>query len=124
MAMRDAGVVAGSISTVLFVISYLPMLARAARTRDLSSYSPGSLLITNLGNIVHSLYVFSLPAGPLWILHSFYLVSSALMLWWWTRHHGQAAVAHREATPAGGPHTALHNDPVAHARLRPADAEP
>lgn len=98
MSLHDAGVLAGMVSTALFVIGYLPMLARAARTRDLSSYSPGSLMINNLGNLVHSLYVFSLPAGPLWLLHSFYLASSALMLWWWTRHHGPAAVSHREMT--------------------------
>jgi hypothetical protein len=88
MSLHDAGVVAGTVSTVLFVASYLPMLSRAARTRDLSSYSPGNLLLANLGNLVHSLYVFSLPAGPLWLLHTFYLVSSALMLSWWCRHHG------------------------------------
>jgi hypothetical protein len=81
MSLQDAGLLAGTVSTVLFVISYLPMLARAGRTRDLSSYSPGSLVTANLGNVVHSLYVFSLPAGPLWFLHSFYLVTTALMLW-------------------------------------------
>lgn len=98
MSLHDAGVLAGMVSTALFVIGYLPMLARAARTRDLSSYSPVSLMINNLGNLVHSLYVFSLPAGPLWILHTFYLLSSALMLWWWTRLHIPAAVSHREMT--------------------------
>lgn len=95
MSLRDAGVVAGTVSTALFVLSYLPMLVRAGRTRDLSSYSPGNLVIANVGNLVHSLYVFSLPAGPLWGLHTFYLVSTALMLWWWCRHHGPNRVRAR-----------------------------
>ena len=53
-------------STGLFAMSYLPMLVKAARTKDLSSYSLGNLAITNAGNLVHSLYVFSLPVGPIW----------------------------------------------------------
>ena len=71
---------AGSISTILFAASMLPMLFKAARTRDLSSYSLGNLWLINLANVVHSAYVFSLPAGPIWVLHTFYVVSSALML--------------------------------------------
>jgi hypothetical protein len=81
----DLAVFAGVLSTGLFAMSYLPMLVKAARTRDLSSYSLGNLAITNLGNAVHSLYVFSLPVGPIWFLHSFYLVASALMLIWFVR---------------------------------------
>ena len=79
-------VLAGSISTVIFAASYLPMLVKAVRTKDLASYSQSSLLLTNLGNAVHSLYVFSLPAGPIWALHTFYLVSSALMTTWYLRY--------------------------------------
>jgi len=81
----DLAVFAGVLSTGLFAMSYLPMLVKAARTRDLSSYSLGNLAITNLGNAVHSLYVFSLPVGPIWFLHTFYLVASALMLIWFVR---------------------------------------
>ena len=78
----DLAVFAGVLSTGLFAMSYLPMLVKAARTRDLSSYSLGNLVITNMGNLLYSLYVFSLPFGPIWFLHSFYLVASALMLGW------------------------------------------
>jgi len=78
VSLQETGVVAGTISTTLFVISYLPMLVKAVRTRDLRSYSASNLVVANVGNVVHSVYVFSLPAGPLWLLHSFYLVSSAL----------------------------------------------
>jgi uncharacterized protein with PQ loop repeat len=76
----NVSIVAGGISTLLFAISNLPMLIKAARTKDLSSYSLGSIAMINVANAVHSLYVFSLPAGPIWLLHSFYLIASALML--------------------------------------------
>jgi hypothetical protein len=81
----DLAVLAGVLSTGLFAMSYLPMLVKAARTKDLSSYSLGNLAITNAGNAVHSVYVFSLPVGPIWLLHTFYLVASALMLIWFFR---------------------------------------
>ena len=82
----DLAVFAGVVSTGLFTMSYLPMLVKAARTKDLSSYSLGNLAITNLGNLVHSVYVFALPFGPIWMLHGFYLVASALMLVWFLRY--------------------------------------
>lgn len=82
----DLAVIAGILSTGLFAMSYLPMLVKAARTKDLSSYSLGNIAITNVGNAVHSLYVFSLPLGPIWFLHTFYLVASALMLIWFLRY--------------------------------------
>ena len=65
---------------VIFAWSVLPMLAKAHRTRDLASYSLGNLVLTNVGNAVHSVYVFSLPVGPIWVLHGFYLGTSWLML--------------------------------------------
>lgn len=77
---------AGTASTVLFAISMLPMLRKASRTRDLASYSLSYLAMTNLANLVHSLYVFSLPIGPIWLLHTFYVVASALMLIWFIRY--------------------------------------
>jgi uncharacterized protein with PQ loop repeat len=82
----DLAVLAGVLSTGLFAMSYLPMLVKAARTKDLASYSLGNLAITNAGNAVHSVYVFSLPPGPIWFLHTFYLVASALMLMWFLRY--------------------------------------
>jgi uncharacterized protein with PQ loop repeat len=78
--------VAGTISTILFALSYLPMLVKAARTKDLGSYSLGNLATSNVANGVHSLYVFSLPMGPIWFLHSFYVVASALMFVWYLRY--------------------------------------
>lgn len=64
----DTSVLAGSFSTALFVFSYLPMLVKAARTRDLDSYSRSQLVLATVGNAVNSLYVFNLPMGPIWFL--------------------------------------------------------
>jgi hypothetical protein len=84
--MEAIPVLAGAVSTVIFAASTLPMLVKAARTRDLGSYSLGNIGLSNLGNLVHSVYVFHLPPGPIWVLHGFYLVSSALMLVWYLRY--------------------------------------
>lgn len=79
-------VLAGFASTIIFAISTLPMLLKAYRTRDLSSYSLGNILLANVGNLVHSVYIFALPPGPIWLLHAFYVVSTALMLIWYLRY--------------------------------------
>ena len=78
-------VLAGTVSTIVFVGSVLPMLHKAFRTRELSSYSLGNIVLANIGNAVHSVYVLALPPGPIWVLHAFYVVSSALMLHWCLR---------------------------------------
>lgn len=78
-------VLAGMASTVIFASSTMPMLGKALRTRELGSYSLGNLGLANVGNAVHSVYVFSLAPGPLWALHSFYLASTAFMLVWYLR---------------------------------------
>lgn len=62
------------------------MLGKAARTKDLGSYSRGHLVLANVGNLFYSVYVFHLPPGPIWALHTFYLASSALMLLWSLRY--------------------------------------
>jgi uncharacterized protein with PQ loop repeat len=76
----DIPLIAGTVSTVVFAVSNLPMLRKALRTRDVSSYSLSSIVMINAANAVYSLYVFSLPFGPIWGLHTFYLVSCAIML--------------------------------------------
>ena len=83
---RIIPLVAGAVSTVIFAGGTLPMLVKAARTKDLSSYSLGNIVLSNLGNVIQSIYVFDLPAGPMWVLHTFYLVSTALMLFWYLRY--------------------------------------
>lgn len=81
------GAIAGTLATLLFVGSALPMLVRAGRTRDLSSYSPANLIIANVGNLAQTIYVITIPPGPIWLMHGFNVVVSALMLLWWLRHH-------------------------------------
>jgi hypothetical protein len=76
-------VLAGLISTVIFATSTLPMLGKAWRTRDLHSYSLGTISLANAGNVIHSVYVFSLPMGPIWVLHTFHLTTTGLMLVWY-----------------------------------------
>ena len=93
---------AGSLSTVIFAASYLPMLVKAVRTKNLVSYSRSNLLLTNLGNVVHSFYVFSLPAGPIWALHTFYLVTSAVMTAWYLRYAGRHQSSDRASVPPSG----------------------
>jgi hypothetical protein len=84
-------VLAGSASTAVFIASYLPMLVKAARTGDLASYSVGNLVLANVGNLVYSVYVFSLPIGPIWALHGFYLVGSFAMLAMWVGYRRRLA---------------------------------
>jgi hypothetical protein len=78
-------VFAGGISTAMFISSNLPMAFKAYKTRDLKSYSLGHLVLSNLGNLVHWVYVSSLPFGPIWFLHGFYTLVTALMLLWYIR---------------------------------------
>lgn len=85
-------VVAGSISTLIFALSTLPMLIKAFQTRDLKSYSRDNILLSNAGNLIHSLYVFHLPPGPIWLLHSFHLITTGLMLIWYVRYEWRPTV--------------------------------
>ena len=101
MTTLSVPTLAGLASTMIFALSTLPMLVKAYRSRDLSSYSAGNIALANVGNAVHSVYVFSLPAGPIWALHSFYLVSSGLMLGWYLRY-GLRRPPHRLPEEMGG----------------------
>jgi hypothetical protein len=62
------------------------MLWKAYQTKDLKSYSLGYLVMGNAGNLVHWVYVSSLPFGPIWFLHGFYTLVTALMLFWYLRY--------------------------------------
>jgi hypothetical protein len=81
-------VIAGVVSTTLFACSTLPMVLKAYQTKDLKSYSLTHLLLGNAGNVFHSIYVFDLPPGPIWLLHTFYLITTGLMLLWYLRYEG------------------------------------
>ncbi len=75
----NAATIAGVTSTAMFAGSSLPMVVRAARTRDVSSYSRSHLFMTNVGNAVHTVYIASLPPGPVWLLHCMYSGVAAFM---------------------------------------------
>jgi uncharacterized protein with PQ loop repeat len=98
-------VIAGTISTTIFALSTLPMLLKAFRTKDLKSYSLGNILLANVGNVIHSVYVFNLPSGPIWLLHTFYLVTTGLMLVWYLRYEWrqglQRPLGVKETMPEG-----------------------
>ena len=77
---------AGLASSMIFITSNLPMLFKAFKTKDLSSYSLGHLALGNLGNSVYWFYVISLPIGPVWLLQIFFSTTSALMLFCYLRY--------------------------------------
>jgi len=80
MVLEDLQVVAGIISTLMFVSSNLPMLWKAFTTKDLTSYSLGHISLSNIGNLIYWLYLFTLPVGPVWFLHGINTVVAGLMV--------------------------------------------
>ena len=94
-------VVAGAVSTAIFAASALPMLMKAFRTKDLKSYSLPNIALSNIGNAIHSVYVYSLPAGPIWMLHSFYLIATGLMLLMYLRYELRGSTRTVEAASSG-----------------------
>jgi hypothetical protein len=92
MALKDIQIVAGVISTLMFVSSNLPMLWKAFSTKDLTSYSLSHIGLSNLGNPIYWLYIFTLPVGPIWFLHSFNTLVASLMLFWYLRYQGRSRI--------------------------------
>jgi uncharacterized protein with PQ loop repeat len=80
MDTQHLSFIAGAISSFIFVGSHVPMLWKAYRTKDLRSYSRLNLMLVNVGNLIYWLYLISLPPGPVWLLHTFYTISSGLLL--------------------------------------------
>lgn len=101
MSSHTFRVAAGSISSLLFMASALPMLFKAWKTRDLRSYSPANLLIANVGNLIYWFYVSGLPEGPVWLVHAFSTLTAFLMLVWYIRYRGSL---HGEQPTARDPH--------------------
>lgn len=82
-------VLAGAISTFMFAAGNVPMLTKVLRTRDLRSYSLMNLILSNIGNLIHWFYIASLPFGPVWVLHGYFTVTTALMLALYLRYRHQ-----------------------------------
>jgi hypothetical protein len=72
--------IAGFGSSLIFILSNFPMVAKAVSTRNLKSYSFTQILMANVGNLLYWLYVVGLPLGPIWFLHGFNTAVSILML--------------------------------------------
>ncbi|HEX2910914.1 MAG TPA: hypothetical protein VH186_08920 [Chloroflexia bacterium] len=85
----DAQAIAGFLSTTIFVVSSLPMLLKAYKTRNLKSYSLTQISLSNLGNLIYWLYVSNLPFGAVWLLHSFNSLTTFLMLIWHLKYSDQ-----------------------------------
>jgi hypothetical protein len=69
----------------MFASSQIPMLVKVFKTRNLQSYSLSNLVISNLGNLIHWVYIVTVP-GPLWYLHGFFTVTTAVMLLLYLRY--------------------------------------
>jgi uncharacterized protein with PQ loop repeat len=87
MDTQHLSFIAGAVSSLIFVGSHVPMLWKAYRTKDLRSYSRLNLMLVNVGNLIYWLYLISLPPGPVWLLHTFYTISSGLLLMLYCRLH-------------------------------------
>ena len=85
----DFPLIAGTVSSTIFVMSTLPMLLKAFHTKDLRSYSFTNIMLSNIGNFIYAMYVYSLPVGPVWALHGFNLVTTGLMLFWYLRYEAR-----------------------------------
>jgi len=86
MNPENMAMIAGVISSLIFVSSNVPMLWKAHKTRDLHSYSSLHIVLINAGNLIYWIYVARLPIGPVWFMHTFYTLASALMLILYARH--------------------------------------
>ena len=122
--MHKFALFAGSAAAAIFMISQLPMLIKACRTKNLTSYSFANIGLANLGNMLYAVYVCQVPIGPVWAIHGFNLTTSGLMLFWYLRYGwrplvvaGGAAV--RELPAPSGGLSAAHA-----AAARPEQREP
>jgi hypothetical protein len=88
MGLEDMQIFAGVISTLMFVSSNLPMLWKAFTTKNLTSYSLGHISLSNAGNLIYWLYLFTLPMGPVWFLHGFNTLVAGLMLVGYLHYQG------------------------------------
>jgi uncharacterized protein with PQ loop repeat len=86
MDIQTFQIAAGSISSLLFISANIPMLVKAYRTKNLRSYSLSNIALVNVGNILYWLYISNFPPGPIYVLHSFYTVTSVMMLIWYLRY--------------------------------------
>jgi hypothetical protein len=70
MDVQNLQIAAGSVSSPLFIAANGTMLLKAFKTRNLRSYSLSNIVLGNIGNVIHWVYISGLPAGPIWMLHN------------------------------------------------------
>ncbi len=93
--MQQVQLIAGSVAGFIFAAASLNMLVKAWRTKDLTSYSLGQIVLNNVGNLFYWLYVISLPVGPIYFMQGFFTLVSVLMLiWYFVYRTGQNPKAH------------------------------
>jgi hypothetical protein len=90
---QSLALLAGTLSTLMFISSNFPMLLKAFKTQDLRSYSLTHIALSNVGNLIHWIYIASLPVGPIWFLHGFFSITTALMLLCYLRYQRRARFA-------------------------------
>ncbi|HEY5788500.1 MAG TPA: PQ-loop repeat-containing protein [Microlunatus sp.] len=98
--MSDFALFAGSSAAAIFMISQLPMLIKACRTKNLTSYSLANIGLANLGNVLYAVYVLQVPLGPVWAVHGFNLTASGLMLAMYLRYGRRAGQGIRRGSSA------------------------
>lgn len=79
MGIQIIQILAGFISSIIFAIGQISMLVKVLKTRNLKSYTLSNLVLANLGNLIDWVYLVTVP-GPLWYLHSFFTITTAVML--------------------------------------------
>jgi uncharacterized protein with PQ loop repeat len=80
MDTNQVAILAGSISTMIFAASNIPMLVKVLRTKDIHSYSATNIVLANVGNLIYWVYLLTLPFGPVWLLHGYNTITTGLML--------------------------------------------
>ena len=80
METQTVQIFAGAVATIIFVSSNLPMVWKAIKTKNLSSYSLTQIGLSNTGNAINWLYILGLPFGPIWLLHGFNTIVAIFML--------------------------------------------
>jgi len=86
MSILNLPFFAGIVSSTIFSIANIPMLVKIYKTKDVESYSLAYLMFCNVGNIVHWIYILSLPLGPIWMLHTFSTITSFFMLYCYCKY--------------------------------------
>jgi hypothetical protein len=86
MESINVELIAGMMSTMIFIFSNLPMIAKALTTKNLKSYSLGQIGLANMGNLIHWVYIIGLPMGPIWFLHGFNTAVAVIMLICYVRY--------------------------------------